>query len=51
MENKIQELTEKIFNEGVERGKNEATRLIEEAQKKINEINPFFFAVITVDRE
>ena len=38
MENKIQELTEKIFNEGVERGKNEATRLIEEAQKKAEAI-------------
>ena len=38
MENKIQELTEKIFNEGVEKGKNEATRLIEEAQKKAEAI-------------
>ena len=32
MENKIQELTEKIFNEGVEKGKLEADRLI--AQEK-----------------
>lgn len=38
MENKIQELTEKIFNEGVEKGKNEAARLIEEAQKKAEAI-------------
>lgn len=38
MENKIQELTEKIFNEGVEKGKNEATRLIEEAQKRAEAI-------------
>ena len=34
MENKIQELTEKIFNEGVEKGKIEADRLIAEAQEK-----------------
>lgn len=34
MENKIQELTEKIFNEGVEKGKLEADRLIAEAQEK-----------------
>ena len=33
MENKIQELTEKIFNEGVEKGKLEADRLIAEAQE------------------
>ena len=38
MENKIQELTEKIFNEGVERGKSEAGRLVEEAQKKAEAI-------------
>ena len=38
MENKIQELTEKIFNEGVERGKSEAARLVEEAQKKAEAI-------------
>lgn len=38
MENKIQELTEKIFNEGVEKGKSEATRLIEEAQKRAEAI-------------
>ena len=38
MENKIQELTEKIFNEGVEKGKSEAARLIEEAQKRAEAI-------------
>ena len=38
MENKIKELTEKIFNEGVEKGKSEATRLIEEAQKRAEAI-------------
>ena len=38
MENKIQELTEKIFNEGVEKGQSEATRLIEEAQKRAEAI-------------
>ena len=38
MENKIQQLTEKIFNEGVEKGKNEATRIMEEAQKKAEAI-------------
>lgn len=34
MENKIQELTDKIYREGVEKGNEEAHRLIEEAQKK-----------------
>lgn len=34
MENKIQELTEKIYNEGVERGNAEAERIIAEAQAK-----------------
>lgn len=34
MENKIQELTEKIYNEGVEKGRNEAERLIAEANAK-----------------
>lgn len=38
MENKIQELTEKIFNEGVEKGKLEAERLIAEAQEKAAQI-------------
>lgn len=34
MENKIQELTEKIYNEGVEKGKEEALRIVKEAQEK-----------------
>lgn len=34
MENKIQELTEKIYNEGVEKGKEEAARIVKEAQEK-----------------
>ena len=34
MENKIQELTEKIYNEGVEKGKEEASRIVKEAQEK-----------------
>lgn len=34
MENKIQELTEKIYNEGVEKGKDEAARIVKEAQEK-----------------
>ena len=34
MENKIQELTEKIYAEGVEKGKAEADRLVCEAQEK-----------------
>ena len=34
MENKIQELTEKIYAEGVEKGKVEAARLVEEAKAK-----------------
>lgn len=34
MENKIQELTDKIYREGVEKGNEEAQRLIEDAQKK-----------------
>ncbi len=34
MENKIQELTEKIYNEGVEKGNAEAQRLIAEARKE-----------------
>ncbi len=38
MENKIQELTEKIYAEGVERGNAEAERLIEEAKAKAAEI-------------
>jgi V/A-type H+-transporting ATPase subunit E len=38
MENKIQELTEKIYAEGVEKGKVEAERLVEEAKAKASEI-------------
>lgn len=34
MENKIQELTEKLFHEGVEKGNAEAARLIETAQQQ-----------------
>ena len=37
MENKIQELTDKIYREGVEKGNEEAQRLICEAQKKAEE--------------
>ena len=38
MENKIQELTEKIFNEGVEKGRAEADRIIAEAKAEAAEI-------------
>lgn len=38
MENKIQELTEKIYAEGVEKGNAEAARLVEEAKAKAAEI-------------
>ena len=38
MENKIQELTEKIYAEGVEKGKVEADRLIAEAKAKAADI-------------
>lgn len=34
MENRIQELTEKIYNEGLEKGKKEAARLVAEAQER-----------------
>ena len=34
MDNKIQELTEKIYNEGVEKGRSEAERLVAEANDK-----------------
>lgn len=34
MENKIQELTEKIYNEGVEKGRAEAERIVAEAQER-----------------
>ena len=38
MENKIQELTEKIYAEGVEKGKVEAERLVEDAKAQAAEI-------------
>lgn len=38
MDNKIQELTEKIYAEGVEKGKTEADRIIAEAQAKAETI-------------
>lgn len=38
MENKIQELTEKIYAEGVEKGNAEAARLVEEAKAQAAEI-------------
>lgn len=38
MENKIQELTEKLFHEGVEKGNAEAARLIEAAQQQAADI-------------
>lgn len=38
MENKIQELTEKIYAEGVEKGNAEAARIVEEAKAKAADI-------------
>lgn len=38
MENKIQELTDKLFQEGVEKGKEEAQRLKENAEKEARQI-------------
>ena len=38
MENKIQELTEKIYAEGVEKGRAEADRLVAEAKESAAEI-------------
>ena len=38
MENKIQELTEKIYAEGVEKGNVEAARIVEEAKEKAADI-------------
>lgn len=38
MENKIQELTDKIYREGVEKGKEEASKLLKEAQSEADEI-------------
>ncbi len=38
MENKIQELTDKIYREGVEKGKEEAQRIINQAQEEARKI-------------
>ena len=38
MENKIQELTDKIYREGVEKGNEEAQRLIANAQEESKNI-------------
>lgn len=38
MENKIQELTDKIYREGVEKGNEEANKLIEKAQEEAKKI-------------
>lgn len=38
MDNKLQELTDKIYNEGVEKGKTEAADIVAEAQTKAAEI-------------
>ena len=38
MENKIQELTDKIYREGVEKGNEEAQKIVENAQKEADSI-------------
>ena len=38
MENKIQELTDRIYREGVEKGNEEAKKLVEKAQDEANQI-------------
>ena len=38
MENKIQELTDKIYREGVEKGNEEAQRLISNSQKEAQKL-------------
>ena len=38
MDQKIRELTDKIFNEGVEKGREEADKILAEAQKKSMEM-------------
>ena len=51
MENKIQELTDKIYREGVEKGNEEAQRLIANAQeeaKKIIEVNALKSEIATM---
>ena len=39
MENKIQELTDKIYREGVEKGNEEAQRLIANAQEEAKTVS------------
>jgi len=38
MENKLQQLTEKLYNKGLEKGRNEAQQILADAQIKKNEI-------------
>lgn len=38
MENKIQELTDKIYREGVEKGNEEAQRLVNEAHQEAQKV-------------
>lgn len=38
MENKLQELTQKIYSEGIEKAKSDAVVIVDDAQKKANEI-------------
>ena len=38
MENKIQELTDKIYREGVEKGNEEAQRIVDEARKEAEKL-------------
>ena len=55
MENKIQELTDKIYREGVEKGNDEAQRLIasaqEEAKKIIDEAHKQAESIITSSKK
>lgn len=38
MENKLQELTQKLYNEGVEKANKEAAKIIDEAQKEVDKL-------------
>ena len=38
MQNKLQELTDKLYNEGLAKGKEEGARILEDARKKADEI-------------
>ena len=38
MQNKLQELTDKLYNEGLSKGKEEGARILEDARKKAEEI-------------